>query len=158
MLQVEASRLAHLARRVGQRLSRELKDMEPADGHVPNADALTDCVTDDKGKALSVSWLELAKWYGKTVTDMLREQRERLKLQPAGGAPALTEAEYRAELEAMVRESVRTMPRAELDALLAERTGDVLEVVAAAPPPVEVVSDDGATTVAVPFDFGGGEP
>jgi len=89
---------------------------------------------------------------------MLREQRERLKLQPAGGAPALTEAEYRAELEAMVRESVRTMPRAELDALLAERTGDVLEVVAAAPPPVEVVSDDGATTVAVPFDFGGGEP
>lgn len=119
----EAVRLGVICRRIGKRLRKELDETEG----MPLS-------------ALSPEWRDDARWYSHTVTTLLREQRERIKLATGDGVPQMTEAEYRAEVEAMVRESVRTMPAEQLQALLAERA-----------PVVDVEPEPGPEPLAMPF-------
>ena len=132
VLDLEAGSLAWLARRVGRRLNRWLKQCpEEIRGHLiewKQGVPVSVPMLNASGDPIMVPALpdgefrENWRWYQTTILGLLKEQRERAKLTPKNGAPILTDEEYQAELRVLVAESVRSMPEDELRELLAART------------------------------------
>lgn len=94
VLDAQASGLAHLARRLRTRLVYALRELP--EGAMPDRD-----------------WRETYELYERTVTNLLKEQRERAKLKPAGperpedGAPLTPEEE--AELRELAKGAIDTI-------------------------------------------------
>jgi hypothetical protein len=105
-LEVGTSRLLGLIRRVMARSRRSLVHLEK---HDPGG-----------SKLIPEELLAQIKTAGDLHCKLLAEQRHRLALVD-GNAPQLSEAEYHAEIEALAHDAVLALPRAQLDAWLAER-------------------------------------
>lgn len=131
VLELEASSLAWIARRVGRRLARYLRNLPyEIQGHqlqfvqgqavpVPMLNAL--------GEPIMVPALpdgefrENWRWYQTSILGLLKEQRERAKLTPKNGGAVLSDDEYQEALADLVRQSLAAMPDDELEQLLATR-------------------------------------
>lgn len=100
-LEIEASRLVHLAKRVGRRLAKAI-DADPSQ--------------------LGEEWVELAKWYRAVVHGQLAEQRARFVL--VKDRPQLSEREVNAEIAQLTEELVLGMPEERLQDLLRQRAGE----------------------------------
>ena len=150
VLDLEAPSLAWLARRVGRRLQRWLKQtpddiqghqIEWVQGtpvskpmlHADGSPVMVPCLPD-------ADFRENWRWYQATILGLLKEQRERAKLTPKNGAPALSDEEYEAALREMIAETIRTMPAAELETLLEARKKPAI-VDVSAPAPDKVPSE-----------------
>lgn len=103
-LDCEAIRLTRLARRVGQRLDRWLKQHPD---EVPDKDDI-----------------EIWKWYQRTIAGLLAEQRARAVL--VRGAAPMTDDEYAAEVKALTEDMVLSLSDEQLKQLIAKR--DAVEV------------------------------
>lgn len=129
-LEREASRMMTICRRIGLRLNRWFRDMPleqaaqyairiPGELPViaPRLDAegnpIMEPVVPDR------DMMEAFRWYQSAVLGLLKEQRARAAMKH--GRPEITDAEMEAELRELAADTVRTMPQAELDALLSER-------------------------------------
>lgn len=112
VLDLEAATMTLIMRRLGQRIKcwfRNTKTSDPSDhkvgsGSLPDEDAR-----------------ESIKLYTQGMLGLLKEQRERAKLTPKTGAVILDEATFEAELRTLVATTIRSMPDAELRAMLQER-------------------------------------
>lgn len=136
VLDIEAARLAHLARRVGQRLRRTLLELPEKrialqilrDGEGP---PVTTPMLDADGKPIleqclpSEDWLEHFRWYQNAIFKLLQEQRMRAGMKD--GKPPMSDEDYEREMAELAQETVREMPRAELEQLLRERSIEVSE-------------------------------
>lgn len=156
VLDVEASRLAHLARRLGIRLRRTLVEL-------PEQRMALQAVRDDDGRAVvtpmqdadgkpileaclpSPEWLEHFRWYQNAVLKLLAEQRMRAVIK-GEGKPPLSDVELEAEMEALARVAVEEMPLEQLDALLKARGVNISDLGVPESPATEPVSP-------MPFDF-----
>ncbi len=131
VLDLEAGSLGWITRRVGRRLSRWLRSTpEEIQGFLikwEEGRPVPVPMLDLEGKPIMVPCLpdsefrETWRWYQNALLGLLKEQRERAKLTPKNGAPALTDEEYEAAHREMVAESIRTMSDGELEAMLMER-------------------------------------
>lgn len=102
VLDHEASRVAGIAQRLGKRLNYRMR--------LQGAHELPD-----------QEWRETYELYAKIVLGLLREQRERAKLSPATGAPALSDEEFSRELAEFRRETVHSLSDEEIRAEVARR-------------------------------------
>lgn len=105
--------MAHLARRIGMRLRRWLVSTElpiDAPGQPVQAEPLP-----------SETTIKLMQWYSGAVLGLLREQRERAKMNK--GVPQMSDEEFRAEQAAVEKELRDAMSVEELERILAERKG-----------------------------------
>ncbi len=59
--------------------------------------------------------------YNKGVLGLLKEQRERAKMGPKNGGPAISDEDFEKGLAELVAHAVRTMPETQLRELLADR-------------------------------------
>ena len=73
----------------------------------------------------SEAFLATFKEAGIVVLGLLKEQRERAKLKPGNGAPAIDDATFEKQLGELVRQTIVTMPKRELDELMRLRAIDV---------------------------------
>ncbi len=139
VLDLEAGSLAWLARRVGRRLQRWLKQCpEEIQGfriEWKQGQPVPVPMLHPNGEPVMVPALpdgefrETWRWYQATILGLLKEQRERARLAPGKGAPIISDEDYAVALRELVAEQVRTLPENELHELLAARAN---------PEPIEV--------------------
>lgn len=115
VLECEAARAMHLARRLGMRLRAQLIALGPRS--LPDEE-----------------WRETAEIYERILRSLLVEQRERAKLKP-NAKPPISDEDAMAELAVLARQAVMTMPLADLQALMLART-------AIDAPSIEVANDE----------------
>lgn len=131
VLELEASSFAWITRKIGRRLHRWLKATpDEIQGHMSkweegrlvtypmlHADGspvMVPCIPDQ-------DFRETYRWYSSSVTNLLREQRERAKMGPKNGGPALSDEDFEKGLQDLVAHAIRTMPETQLRELLQER-------------------------------------
>ncbi len=133
-LDVEAGRLLELSIRLGRRLRVALVQTDKANAKLHDLDGAL-----YQPKLPDEAWRETFKLYDKSVSNLLREQRERIALgllirKVNGGTNALTEEEYKSELATIAQEHLLEMSEDEFKVLRAKRTaakaerGSVIEV------------------------------
>jgi hypothetical protein len=150
-LQIEAQRSLGIARRVGRRLVRWLREtdrqeevLERIVGRDPETGRdIREPVYTAEGKTILVPVLptdDVRKaWdlYERTVRNLLSEQRARATMNDGKGAVPVDDATFDARLAELAKAAVLEMPRAELEAILRQRAIDVSGPVAAPASPPE---------------------
>jgi hypothetical protein len=104
-------------------------------------------------------WRENFRMYTVAVATLLKEQRERAKMVPGCGAPAMDDEAFDVEIRELARQAVFEMPKAELEVLIRKRAIDISgepTILSANPPeakgyqPVQSGSSDGRQVRAEP--------
>jgi hypothetical protein len=171
-LEIEAGRLNQIAHRLGNRLLMWLRETEeqpekPGMARRPKMTKLTrvvgrdmesgrlleDPVVDKDGNEMLVPILpnedfrDTFKLYERAVRNLLVEQRARAAMGVGKGGAPLDDATFKAGLDELVRETIKSMPIAELRELLKARAIDVEQQ-----PPADVVvpADPNPPTFTVP--------
>lgn len=159
-LQFEASRSLGIARRVGRRLMRWVKqidgheiELERIVGRDPETgvDIMETVYSNDldvhgKRKPIMVPLLPskdfLQSWelYERTVRNLLQEQRARAAMATKDGAVQVSDEVFDAQIAELARRAIVEMPRAELEALLKERRMNIVAGASAEVP--SVTSED----------------
>lgn len=169
-LEIEAGRLNQIAHRLGNRLLMWLRETEedgaPGKARKPKMTKLTrvvgrdmesgrlleDPVVDKDGNEMLVPILpnedfrDTFKLYERAVRNLLVEQRARAAMGAGKGGAPLDDATFKAGLDDLVRETIKSMPIGELRELLKGRAIDVEQ------PPADVVvpADPNPPTFTVP--------
>ena len=140
-LHYEAQRSLGIARRVGRRLMRWLKQ---TDGHeeeisrVVGRDPetgreLRDPIVDKDGVVMvgpilpDQEFRDAWTQYERTVRNLLNEQRLRAQMVEKSNAPQISDEQYEAQIAELARRAVLEMPRAELESLLAARRMNIVQ-------------------------------
>jgi hypothetical protein len=137
-LDLEAGSLVRMCARIRKRLNRWLREMPEEIAAMRDMGRV-----DDKGKPIlepvcgpdgkpllepflpGEDWRELFRWYQTATLGMLKEQRERAKLQAGKHKLPVDDATFDAQLHELARMAVLEMPKAELEALIRARAIDV---------------------------------
>ncbi len=139
-LELEAARSLSIAKRIGRRLIRwaaqvegKETELERTIGRDPDTGVdIRETVKDPAtGEAIMVPILPdkdfLASWelYERSVRNLLQEQRHRATMGTDKGGQAMDDATFDAKIAELTRRAVLEMPKAELEALLRQRSIDV---------------------------------
>lgn len=107
VLDLEAAAMAWNLRKLGLRIRQWFRQSAKPHGELP--------LLPDQGT------LAVIAEYNKGILGLLKEQRERAKMGPKNGGPALSDEDFEKGLQDLVAHAVRTMPETQLRELLQER-------------------------------------
>lgn len=126
-MDLEAASLLAMARKIRKRLMHAIRMMPAQRVAMHKTKEGYEPVLDEHLKPVMIAylpdeeWRENAKWYSKSLMELLREQRERAKLAPKNGGAQVDDETFNAELLELGRQALREMSPAELRKLVAER-------------------------------------
>lgn len=144
VLEAETASMLQLVRRVRRRLLHWMRTMPEERSAVRRTEHGWEPILNADGQIVTQplipdqEWRESAEWVSKTLLGLLKEQRERAKLRPGGGAAAVDDATFDAELKELARAAIAEMSDDELRLALAARTA--IDVVLVDAEPVGVVT------------------